>query len=56
VGDTGLGDWKWEAYLSGRFEDEHRLRGFAPLSNYARLMTAPNYGRGFEQRASVQNT
>ena len=23
--------------------------GFAPLSNYARLMTAPNYGRGFDQ-------
>jgi len=49
-GDTGLGDWKWEAYLSqGDSKTSTDYIGFAPLSNYARLMTAPNYGQGFEQ-------
>jgi iron complex outermembrane recepter protein len=49
-GDTGLGDWKWEAYMSqGDSKTSTDFVGFAPLSNYARLMTAPNYGRGFDQ-------
>ncbi len=49
-GDTGLGDWKWEYYMSqGDSKTTTDFVGFAPLSNYARLMTAPNYGRGFDQ-------
>ncbi len=48
-GDTGLGDWKWEYYLSqGNSKTTTDFVGFAPLSNYARLMTAPNYGQGFD--------
>jgi outer membrane receptor protein involved in Fe transport len=49
-GDTGLGDWTWEYYMSqGDSKTTTDFVGFAPLSNYARLMTAPNYGRGFDQ-------
>lgn len=49
-GDTGISDWTWEYYMSyGDSKTSTDFIGFAPLSNYARLMTAPNYGRGFDQ-------
>lgn len=48
-GKTGLGDWTWEYYMSyGDSKTSTDFVGFAPLSNYARLMTAPNYGKGFD--------
>jgi outer membrane receptor protein involved in Fe transport len=49
-GDTHVSDWTWEYYMSyGDSKTSTDFIGFAPLSNYARLMTAPNYGRGFDQ-------
>jgi iron complex outermembrane recepter protein len=49
-GDTHLADWTWEYYMSyGDSKTTTDFVGFAPLSNYARLMTAPNYGQGFDQ-------
>ncbi len=49
-GDLGVSDWTWEYYLSyGDSKTSTDFIGFAPLSNYARLMTAPNYGQGFDQ-------
>jgi len=49
-GDTFVSDWKWEYYFAhGDSKTSTDFVGFAPLSNYARLMTAPNYGQGFDQ-------
>jgi iron complex outermembrane receptor protein len=49
-GDTGIGDWTWEYYMSyGDAKTSTDYSGFASLANYARLMTAPNYGQGFDQ-------
>jgi outer membrane receptor protein involved in Fe transport len=49
-GELGFSDWTWEAYTSyGDSETQTNFVGFSSLANYMKIMSAPNYGKGFTE-------
>lgn len=47
-GNVGISDWTWEAYASyGTTSSHTALQGFASVERFRKLVTSPNYGRGF---------
>jgi outer membrane receptor protein involved in Fe transport len=49
-GDLGLSDWTWEFYGSeGRSDTQTNYVGFTSLNTYQRILSAPNYGKGYSE-------
>jgi outer membrane receptor protein involved in Fe transport len=49
-GDWGIKDWTWELYgSSGESETQTKYVGFTSLNTYQRILSAPNYGRGYQE-------
>jgi iron complex outermembrane recepter protein len=49
-GDLGLSDWTWEAYVShGDSQTQVAYDGFTSYVMFNKLMSAPNYGRGYAE-------
>ncbi len=49
-GDLGLSDWTWELYTSqGRSDTQTEYVGFQSINTYQRILSAPNYGRGYRE-------
>jgi len=49
-GDLGLSDWTWEVYTShGRSDTQTQYVGFTSLNTYQRILSAPNYGKGYSE-------
>lgn len=49
-GDLGLSDWTWELYTShGKSETQTQYVGFTTLNTYQRILSAPNYGKGYTE-------
>ena len=47
-GKLGFSDWTWEAFASyGTTTSHTSLEGFAAVERFRKLLTSPNYGRGF---------
>jgi iron complex outermembrane receptor protein len=47
-GELGLSDWTWEFYTShGRSDTQTEYVGFTSLNTYQRILSAPNYGKGY---------
>lgn len=47
-GDVGLSDWTWELYTSyGDSQTQTNYNNFMTMSTLARILSAPNYGRGY---------
>jgi outer membrane receptor protein involved in Fe transport len=56
-GDLGLSDWTWEAYMSyGDSQTPVNYDGFQSLSNYMRIISAPNYGQGYREEGLNSKT
>jgi iron complex outermembrane receptor protein len=52
-GDFGS-DWTWEAYTSfGESETYTNYDGFSSMVNYLKIISAPNYGRGFIENGAT---
>ena len=53
-GDIGDSDWTWEAYTSyGDSETYTNYEGFSSMVNYMKIISAPNYGRGFVENGAT---
>jgi outer membrane receptor protein involved in Fe transport len=53
-GDVGSSDWTWEAYTSyGDSETYTNYDGFSSMVNYLKIISAPNYGRGFVENGAT---
>ena len=53
-GDVGASDWTWEAYTSyGDSETYTNYDGFSSMVNYLKIISAPNYGRGFVENGAT---
>jgi outer membrane receptor protein involved in Fe transport len=49
-GDLHLSDWTWEVYLSqGDSKTQTSYDGFTSLANYLKILSAPNYGKGYAE-------
>ncbi len=49
-GDMGFSDWTWELYTSqGRSDTQTEYVGYTSLNTYQRILSAPNYGRGYSE-------
>jgi iron complex outermembrane recepter protein len=49
-GDLHLSDWTWELYMSqGEAKTNTEYNGFTSLSNYLKIIAAPNYGQGYSE-------
>ena len=49
----GTEDWTWEAYASqGESETSALQRGFASLDRFRAVISAPNWGQGFDSQAA----
>ncbi len=47
-GGLGISDWTWDAYISaGESRTLTEYVGYISAVNYAAIMTAPNYGKGY---------
>jgi outer membrane receptor protein involved in Fe transport len=47
-GDTGVSDWTWDWYVSqGESRTNTEYVGYISALNYSKIMTAPNYGKGY---------
>jgi iron complex outermembrane receptor protein len=56
-GETGIGDWSWEAYIShGDTENDSNYVGYASMARYEAVVSAPFYGRGFTADGIGQTT
>jgi outer membrane receptor protein involved in Fe transport len=52
-GDTGLGDWTYDAYASqGESRTNTEYEGYISTANYAAIVSAPNYGRGYSAQSN----
>ncbi|MEY4640475.1 MAG: hypothetical protein RLZZ227_469 [Pseudomonadota bacterium] len=50
-GDLGIKDWTWELYGSnGESETQTNYYQFTSLNTYQRILSAPNYGRGYKEQ------
>ncbi len=53
-GDVGASDWTWEAYTSyGDSETYTNYDGFSSMVNYLKIISAPNYGKGFVENGAT---
>lgn len=49
-GDLGISDWTWDAYASvGTSETQTNYGGYQSLRNYMNILSAPNYGKGYQE-------
>lgn len=49
-GDLGISDWTWDLYTShGAAETQTNYEGFLSIANYMSIITAPNFGQGYEE-------
>lgn len=49
-GDLGISDWTWDLYTShGTSETQTNYIGFQSIRNYQKILSAPNYGKGFSE-------
>jgi iron complex outermembrane recepter protein len=49
-GDLGIKDWTWELYgSSGVSETATKYIGFSSLNTFQRILSAPNYGQGYQE-------
>ncbi|HXC58939.1 MAG TPA: TonB-dependent receptor, partial [Steroidobacteraceae bacterium] len=56
-GDLGISDWTWEAYMSyGDSQTPVNYTGFQSLTNYMKIISAPNYGRGYREEGLNSKT
>ena len=56
-GDLGLSDWTWEAYMSyGDSQTPVNYTGFQSLNNYMKIISAPNYGKGYREEGLNSKT
>ncbi len=56
-GDLGISDWTWEAYSSyGDSQTPVNYYGFQSLSNYMKIISAPNYGQGYREEGLNSKT
>jgi len=52
-GDTGLGDWTYDLYVSqGESRTRTEYQGYISTANYAAIVSAPNYGRGYTAQSN----
>ncbi len=52
-GDTSLGDWTYDLYLSqGESRTRTEYQGYVSTANYAAIVSAPNYGRGYSAQSN----
>jgi iron complex outermembrane receptor protein len=50
-GDLGIKDWTWEIYGSaGGSETQTNYNAFTSLNTYQRILSAPNYGKGYVEQ------
>jgi len=55
-GDLPVSDWTWDAYISqGESRTLTEYVGYVSASNYAAIISAPNYGQGHSITSSVSN-
>jgi outer membrane receptor protein involved in Fe transport len=56
-GDLGISDWTWEAYMSyGDSQTPVNYSGFQSLTNYMKIISAPNYGKGYREEGLNSKT
>jgi iron complex outermembrane recepter protein len=56
-GDVGISDWTWELYNSvGESQTPVNYNGFSSLSNYMKIISAPNYGQGYREEGLNSKT
>ncbi|MGV3592920.1 MAG: TonB-dependent receptor domain-containing protein [Gammaproteobacteria bacterium] len=49
-GELGISDWTWDLYTShGTSETQTNYVGFQSIRNYQKLLSAPNYGKGYSE-------
>lgn len=49
-GDLGISDWTWDLYTShGSSETQTGYVGFLSINTYQRILSAPNYGKGYSE-------
>ncbi|HEX6993363.1 MAG TPA: TonB-dependent receptor [Gammaproteobacteria bacterium] len=49
-GDLGFSDWTWDLYTSqGASETQTKYIGFLSINTYQRILSAPNYGKGYSE-------
>jgi len=49
-GDLGFSDWTWDLYTSqGMSETQTKYIGFLSINTYQRILSAPNYGKGYSE-------
>jgi outer membrane receptor protein involved in Fe transport len=52
-GDLGT-DWNWEVYMSqGDSQTHTAYDGFSSMVNYMKIISAPNYGKGYVENGAV---
>jgi iron complex outermembrane recepter protein len=50
-GDLGIKDWTWELYGSnGESDTQTNYVAFTSLNTYQRILSAPNYGKGYSEQ------
>lgn len=56
-GDLGLSDWTWEVYTSyGDSQTPVNYYGFSSLANFQKIISQPNYGRGYREEGLNSKT